>query len=97
LVREAMAGNFNPSRLGAASVPADAGAGNGSRGRSPYRNDLSLSGESIVLVSALGGWLGGLLAMLVFRHKTAKRCFQLKYAASFLVWGGLVGTWLAHC
>lgn len=44
----------------------------------------------LVLVAALGGWLGGLLAMLVFRHKTAKRAFQLKYAASFLVWGGLL-------
>lgn len=44
----------------------------------------------LVLLAALGGWLGGLLALLVFRHKTAKRSFQLKYAASGLVWGGLL-------
>ena len=51
---------------------------------------------TLILLATLGGWLGGLLAMLVFRHKTAKRSFQLKYAASFLVWGGLVCARLAH-
>ncbi len=45
---------------------------------------------NLVLLATAGGWLGGLLAMIVFRHKTAKRSFQLKYAASFLVWGGLL-------
>lgn len=44
----------------------------------------------LVLFAALGGGLGGLLGMFVFRHKTAKRSFQLKYAAGFLVWGGLL-------
>ena len=54
------------------------------------RSGRRVSEFNLVLVSALGGWLGGLLAMLVFRHKTAKRSFQLKYAASFLVWSGLL-------
>jgi uncharacterized membrane protein YsdA (DUF1294 family) len=54
------------------------------------RSGRRVSEFNLVLVSALGGWLGGLLAMLVFRHKTAKRSFRLKYAASFLVWGGLL-------
>ena len=54
------------------------------------RSGRRVSEFQLVLLSALGGWLGGLLAMLVFRHKTAKRSFQLKYAASFLVWGGLI-------
>lgn len=43
-------------------------------------------------VSALGGWPGGLLGLLVFRHKSAKTSFQLKFAAAFLVWAGLVLT-----
>lgn len=29
-----------------------------------------------------GGWIGGLLAMQLFRHKTKKQSFQRKYAAS---------------
>ena len=57
---------------------------------SAARSGRRVSEFQLVLLSALGGWLGGLLAMLVFRHKTAKRSFQLKYAASFLVWGGLI-------
>ncbi len=41
-------------------------------------------------ISALGGWPGGLLAILVFRHKSAKGSFQLKFAAAFLVWAALL-------
>ncbi len=44
----------------------------------------------LCLVSALGGWPGGLAGMLVFRHKTAKTSFKLKFAAAFLVWAGLI-------
>jgi uncharacterized membrane protein YsdA (DUF1294 family) len=44
----------------------------------------------LVLIAALGGWLGGLLAMVLFRHKTAKLSFQLKFAVAFLVFAGLV-------
>jgi uncharacterized membrane protein YsdA (DUF1294 family) len=44
----------------------------------------------LVLVGALGGWPGGLLGMLFFRHKTAKFPFQLKYSVAFLVWAGLI-------
>jgi len=51
---------------------------------------------NLVLIGALGGWLGGLLGMLVFRHKTAKLSFQLKYAAGFLVWAGLIYAWLSY-
>lgn len=42
-------------------------------------------------ISALGGWPGGLLAILLFRHKSAKGSFQLKFAAAFLVWVALLG------
>jgi uncharacterized membrane protein YsdA (DUF1294 family) len=44
----------------------------------------------LVLVGALGGWLGGLLGMLLLRHKTAKLSFQAKYAVGLLVWLGLI-------
>ena len=36
----------------------------------------------LVLLGALGGWPGGLLGMIFFRHKTAKWTFQFKYAAA---------------
>ena len=48
--------------------------------------------SEFVLLSgaALGGWLGGLAAMLLFRHKTAKLTFQLKFAAAFIFLAALV-------
>lgn len=39
--------------------------------------------------SALGGWPGGLLGIVVFRHKSAKPSFLLKFAAAFFVWAAL--------
>ncbi len=51
----------------------------------------------LIVVSAMGGWLGGLLAMLFFRHKTVKVSFQLKFAVAFVVWAFLVyGCWMAR-
>lgn len=51
----------------------------------------------LLVVSAMGGWLGGFLGMLVFRHKTAKVSFQLKFAVAFVVWGLLVyGCWMSR-
>lgn len=35
---------------------------------------------SLVLLGALGGWVGGLIGMQVFRHKTVKWTFWIKYA-----------------
>ena len=45
---------------------------------------------SLCLVSALGGWPGGWLGMIVFRHKSAKGSFQLKFAVAFFIWAALV-------
>ncbi len=45
---------------------------------------------NLAAIGAIGGWPGGLVAMLLFRHKTAKLSFQLKYAFAFVVWAGLV-------
>ena len=44
----------------------------------------------LCLVAALGGWPGGFLGMLIFRHKTAKLGFKIKFAGALLVWGGLI-------
>jgi uncharacterized membrane protein YsdA (DUF1294 family) len=41
-------------------------------------------------ISALGGWPGGLLAILIFRHKSAKGSFQLKFALAFVGWVALL-------
>ena len=56
----------------------------GSRGRVPE--------STLALLGAIGGWPGGLLGMIMFRHKTAKLSFQLKYALALVpfvaeVWG----------
>lgn len=45
---------------------------------------------NLAAIGAVGGWPGGLLAMLLFRHKTAKPSFKLKYGIAFLVWAGLI-------
>jgi uncharacterized membrane protein YsdA (DUF1294 family) len=61
-------------------------------GRRPARRVPEVT---LCLISALGGWPGGFLGLLLFRHKSAKASFQLKFAASFLVWAGLLAVvWL---
>lgn len=60
------------------------------------RGGARLAESALFWVAALGGWPGGLLGMIVFRHKSAKGSFQLKFAAAFVVWAGLVyGAWRA--
>ncbi len=49
-----------------------------------------ISEFNLAAIGAVGGWPGGLLAMLLFRHKTAKTSCQLKYALAFMVWAGLI-------
>lgn len=44
----------------------------------------------LVLWGAAGGWLGGMFGMLVFRHKTSKGSFHLKYGIGLLILVGLV-------
>jgi uncharacterized membrane protein YsdA (DUF1294 family) len=45
-------------------------------------------------VCAVGGWPGGLLGIGIFRHKSAKATFLLKFAAAFVVWLALLaGAW----
>ncbi len=49
-----------------------------------------ISEFKLALIGTIGGWPGGLLAMLLFRHKTAKLSFKIKYALAFVVWAGLI-------
>ena len=48
----------------------------------------------LALLGAAGGWPGGLLGMIVFRHKTAKWTFQLKYALALVPFAAAVWAWL---
>lgn len=43
-----------------------------------------VSEARLIWLSALGGWLGGLLGMIIFRHKTSKWSFKLKFAMALL-------------
>ena len=47
--------------------------------------------SSLWFVSAFGGWLGGLAAMMVFRHKVAKTMFVLEFIGALFVWVTLLG------
>jgi uncharacterized membrane protein YsdA (DUF1294 family) len=49
-----------------------------------------ISEFNLAAIGAVGGWPGGLLAMLLLRHKTAKLSFKLKYAFAFVIWAGLI-------
>lgn len=55
------------------------------------RSGGRVSEASLWLVCAFGGWLGGLAAMVIFRHKTAKTGFLLEFIGALFVWGTLVG------
>jgi uncharacterized membrane protein YsdA (DUF1294 family) len=57
------------------------------------RGGRRVSEWTLVLWSAIGGWLGGFLAMRVFRHKTVKGTFQLKFAAALLLFALLLWAW----
>jgi len=57
------------------------------------RGGRRVSESALLWVSALGGWPGGLLGLMVFRHKSAKGSFQLKFAAAGLSWAVLL--WVA--
>ncbi len=39
---------------------------------------------TLLALAALGGWLGGWVAMELFRHKTIKFGFKLRYAAAIV-------------
>ena len=49
--------------------------------------------STLAWLGAVGGWPGGLLGMNVFRHKTAKLSFKLKYALALIPFVGEVWAW----
>lgn len=44
-----------------------------------------ISERTLVISALVSGTIGGWLGMLAFRHKTAKRSFQLKMAAASVI------------
>lgn len=48
-------------------------------------NKRRISENTLFLLEAIGGTIGLLLAMLLFRHKTSKVSFILKYSGIFLI------------
>ena len=58
------------------------------------RSGQRVSEMNLVLLGAIGGWLGGFLGMNLFRHKTAKWTFKLKYALALIPFTAEVGAWL---
>jgi uncharacterized membrane protein YsdA (DUF1294 family) len=48
------------------------------------RSGSRVSEFLLVLLAALGGWPGGCLGMMVFRHKTSKWTFKFKYALALI-------------
>jgi len=53
------------------------------------RGGARVSEAALCAIAAIGGWPGGLLGLLLFRHKTRKLSFQLKFTAAFVVWAAL--------
>ena len=58
------------------------------------RSGNRIAEMTLVLLGALGGWPGGLLGMILFRHKTAKWAFQLKYALALIPFAAEIWFWL---
>lgn len=53
-----------------------------------------VSEARLIWLSALGGWFGGLLGMIVFRHKTRKWTFKIKFAMALGPVGAGVFIWI---
>ena len=58
------------------------------------RSGCRLPESFLVLLGALGGWPGGWLGMILFRHKTAKGTFQFKFALALIPFAAEVWAWL---
>lgn len=54
------------------------------------RHKWRVSEKTLVLLAALGGALGGCLGMLLFRHKTQHKLFQISFPLLLLAQAALV-------
>lgn len=52
-----------------------------------------ISENKLLLLGALGGWPGGFCGMNVFRHKTAKWTFKLKFALAAIPFALEIWAW----
>ena len=57
------------------------------------RSGRRIPETTLVLLGALGGWPGGIIGMKLFRHKTVKRTFQMKYALALLPFAAELWAW----
>ncbi len=48
---------------------------------------------TLALLGAFGGWPGGIIGMKLFRHKTAKWTFKVKYALALLPFAAEIWAW----
>jgi len=53
--------------------------------RKAVKHQRRISENTLLTVTFLGGTIGALLGMLVFRHKISKRSFLLKFALIVLI------------
>ena len=60
------------------------------------RSGQRVSEFALVMFGALGGWFGGLIGMMVFRHKTAKWTFKFKYVFALIPFAAEIWVWW-HC
>jgi len=61
---------------------------------SAQRSGWRVSESILVIFGALGGWPAGLLGMIMFRHKTAKWTFKVKYALALIPFIAEILAWL---
>ena len=61
---------------------------------SAQRSGWRVSESILVMLGALGGWPGGMLGMIVFRHKTAKWTFKFKYVLALIPFIAEIWVWL---
>ena len=57
------------------------------------RSGQRVSELKLVVLAVLGGWPGGWLGMNLFRHKTAKGSFKLKFALALIPFTAEIWAW----
>ena len=60
------------------------------------KNKRRISENTLFVLEAIGGTIGLLFAMLLFRHKTSKTSFIVKFTGIFLIQIALVYLKLTH-
>ena len=52
--------------------------------RPPHRQARRIPEKQLLLIDALGGWPGALLAQRTFRHKTRKPSYRIKFITAII-------------